>query len=205
MKRIAQSVLVVVVTAMVCHGVVTAPVSMAAESNVADGLSINGPEASAGYTLIFPMRSAVTYLVDNESRVVKQWKSRFTPAHSAHLMPNGDLIRAGAESGFGPGAGGSVQRFNWDGDLIWDFSIKSVGRDLQPHHDICPMPNGNVLLIAYEIKSAEEAEAAGRPTDGRSLQADCILEIKPTGQKSGEIVWEWHAATAERHRRRSSC
>jgi hypothetical protein len=48
MKRIEPSVLVVVVMAMVCHGIVSAPVSMAAESNVADGLSINEPEASAG-------------------------------------------------------------------------------------------------------------------------------------------------------------
>jgi hypothetical protein len=74
-------------------------------------------------------------------------------------MPNGDLIRAGAESGFGPGAGGSVQRFNWEGDLVWDFSITSVGRDLQPHHDICPMPNGNTLIcsgaqgIVFEVTS----------------------------------------------------
>lgn len=193
MKHIGRSVLVVTVSGMLCQQLVAQPPRMAAKTNVADGLSINESEACDGYTLIFPMRSAMTYLVDLDSRVVNQWESRFTPAHSAHLMPNGDLVRAGAESGFGPGAGGSVQRFNWEGDLIWDFSMTSLERDLQPHHDICPMPNGNVLLIVYEIKTAEQAEAVGRPTDGRRIQTDGVVEIKPTGEKSGEIVWEWHA------------
>jgi hypothetical protein len=119
MKRIAPSVLVVIVTAMVCHGIVTDPESMAAESNVADGLSMNEPEASAGYTLIFPMRSAVTYLVDNESRVVKQWKSRFTPAHSAHLMPNGNtLICSGAQ--------GIVFEVTSEGKTVWQYKHPGV-------------------------------------------------------------------------------
>lgn len=175
------------------HWLTAQPPQFGADSDVKDGLSINESAALAGYTLIFPLQSTSTYLVDMDSRVVNEWKSEFRPALSAYLLPNGDLLRPGAESGFGPGAGGRVQRFNWDGELVWDFSITSLGRDLQPHHDICPMPNGNVLMIAYDVKSPEEAEKVGRPTDGGRVQTDCILEIKPTGKNSGEIVWEWHA------------
>jgi hypothetical protein len=51
-------------------------------------------------------------------------------------------------------------------------------------------------MIVWETKSAEEAIAAGRKPelvgDGH-MQPDAVLEVKPTGPTSGEIVWEWHA------------
>jgi hypothetical protein len=64
-----------------------------------------------------------------------------------------------------------------------------------PHHDITPLPNGNVLLVAWDSKTAEEALAAGRREDlvgGRHLLSECILEVKPTGKTTGEIVWRWN-------------
>src|SRR5207302_100486 len=43
-------------------------------------------------------------------------------------------------------------------------------------------------------KTAEETVAAGRKpgTVRGQFLPDCILEIKPTGKTTGEIVWEWH-------------
>ena len=64
------------------------------------------------------------------------------------------------------------------------------------HHDICPLPNGNVLLLVWEQKTREEAIAAGRrpeTVNKAGLVADSVVEIKPTGKKTGKIVWEWHA------------
>jgi Arylsulfotransferase (ASST) len=57
------------------------------------------------------------------------------------------------------------------------------------------MPNGNLLMIVWDKKSTEEAVAAGRRPDSvrDNLMADAIIEVKPTGKTSGEIVWEWHA------------
>jgi hypothetical protein len=56
------------------------------------------------------------------------------------------------------------------------------------------MPNGNVLMIVWDRKTAAEAVAAGRRPDvvRDHLMADGIIEVKPTGKTSGEIVWEWH-------------
>jgi Spy/CpxP family protein refolding chaperone len=45
------------------------------------------------------------------------------------------------------------------------------------------------------MKTAEEAIAAGRRAETVAdgyLLPDCILEIKPTGKTTGEVVWEWH-------------
>ncbi len=65
-----------------------------------------------------------------------------------------------------------------------------------PHHDIEPLPNGNVLILAWEFKTEAEAIAAGRNPDLISqgkLWPEQLIEIKPTGPPtSGEVVWEWH-------------
>ena len=58
------------------------------------------------------------------------------------------------------------------------------------------MPNGNILLIAWELKSEAEATAAGRdpnlPGPGY-LYPDHIVEVLPDFVNGGgTIVWEWH-------------
>ena len=60
----------------------------------------------------------------------------------------------------GGGVGGRIQRISWDGELVWDYIHSDANN--QHHHDIEPMPNGNVLLIAWERKTEEEVERAGR-------------------------------------------
>lgn len=157
-----------------------------------DGLTVNEPKAFQGYSLVAPMNSTSTYLIDMEGRIVNEWKSEFTPGVSAYLLENGHLLRPGAERGFtpgGPGAGGRIQEFTWEGELVWDYSCGDS--KLRPHHDICRLPNGNVLVVANDPKTKDEAIAAGRrPESVRSqLLPDCLLEIKPTGKTTGKIVW----------------
>jgi hypothetical protein len=76
------------------------------------GLTINQPGAYPGYALLAPMNSTETYLIDMEGRVVKTWKSDYTPALSAYLLENGNLLRpAAARNGSidGPGEVGLIQ------------------------------------------------------------------------------------------------
>jgi len=163
------------------------------------GVIINKEGSFKGYTLFAPINSTMTYLIDNEGRIVNTWKSDYRPAHSAYLLENGHLLRTGTmgprrNSTFGGGgAGGHVQEFTWDGDLVWDY-VHSSDKHLL-HHDIEYMPNGNVLMIAWEVKDRDELIAAGRnpKTIGeRGLWVDHVIEVKPTGETSGEIVWQWH-------------
>jgi hypothetical protein len=158
---------------------------------------VRAPKPFPGYTLVAPVLSTETHLIDMQGRVVQSWKSDCTAGEVACLLENGHLLRAGQLSAterlFGcPQAGGRVQEFTWDGELIWDFKFHDEKRI--PHHDIAKLPNGNVLLIVWEIKTGEETIAAGRrpeSVDGSWL-ADSIIEIKPTGKQTGQIVWEWH-------------
>jgi hypothetical protein len=162
------------------------------------GLSVNDPKAFQGYTLLAPMMSTKTYLLDMQGRVVRTWESDCNPALSAYLLEDGHLLRPGTlpQQGFGggPGAGGRVQEFTWDGELVWDFKLVSTTQ--LPHHDICRLPNGNVLMVVWEKKTAKEALAAGRrpETVGDGfLHPDSILEVQRTGKADGKVVWEWHA------------
>jgi hypothetical protein len=161
------------------------------------GLQVNDPKALQGYTLMAPIMSNKTYLLDMQGRVVRTWESESSGAGSTYLLENGHLLRyaklAQQAFGDGPGAAGHIQEFSWEGQILWDFkfaSAKQLG-----HHDIFRMPNGHVLMIVWEKKSAAEAVAAGRraETVGKgNLLPDCILEIQPEGKTGGRIVWEWH-------------
>ena len=162
------------------------------------GLSINDPRAFQGYTLVGPLMSTKTYLIDMQGRVVRTWESKCNPASSARLLENGNLLRPvslqGEERSFGggPAPGGRIQEFTWDGKLVWDFKFFNAKQ--LPHHDITRLPSGNVLLIVWDKKTKAEAIAAGRRSDlvGDYLLPDSLVEIKPTGKTTGEVVWEWH-------------
>ncbi len=165
---------------------------------VEQGVLVRDARACPGYTLVAPMNATTTYLIDLQGRVVRTWKSRYFPGQSAYLLENGHLLRAARldpeELRFaGNAQGGRVQEFTWDGELVWDFKFHDDRR--LAHHDLCRMPNGNVLLVVWEMKTAEEAIANGRDT-GRVYDrwlADSIVEVRPTGKSTGEVVWEWHA------------
>jgi WD40 repeat protein len=159
------------------------------------GLYLNDAKAFRGYTLFSPLNSTKVFLVDMEGKVARTWEGAATPASCAVLLPNGNLLRPclydekPTPFGTGGGAGGRVQEFTWEGKLTWDFQLAN---DKQlSHHDVRKLPNGNLLMIVGEMKNADEATAAGRKVPG-NIRSDCVFEVKPTGQNTGEIVWQWH-------------
>jgi hypothetical protein len=162
------------------------------------GLLINDPGAFRGYTVLNPMNKKTTYLIDLEGRVVKTWGSEHNSMHAAYLLEDGHLFRvavlAGGERAFGggPGSAGRIQEFGWNGDLVWDFQFHNEKQF--PHHDAVKMPNGHVLMVVWDKKTAAEAIAAGRKKDlvSEYLLPDSLVEVKPTGKTTGTVVWEWH-------------
>ena len=161
------------------------------------GLIRNDPGAYQGYTLLSPLQSRTTFLIDMTGNVVHSWVTDSTPSSIAYLLENGNLLRAGAmaNSPFGggvAGAGGRLQEIAWNGDLVWDFTYASETRI--PHHDFTRLPNGNILMIATDKISESDAIAAGRipsSVTGSVVHADSLVEIRPTGRTTGEVVWEW--------------
>ncbi|HEY3452487.1 MAG TPA: aryl-sulfate sulfotransferase [Myxococcales bacterium] len=147
-------------------------------------------EAYEGYTLFAPIWSSNTYLVDMVGRVVHTWPSMYLPGMSFQLLANGDLMRTAHKSMFGGlPTGGGIQRFSWDGELLWDFEW--LGEDFAAHHDFAVLPNGNVLLLYWETKQEIDVLGLGYTPNG-PVWPDAIVEVLPTGPTSGEVVWEWH-------------
>jgi hypothetical protein len=152
------------------------------------------PGASPGYTLFAPERLERTYLVDLDGEVVHTWDHDSPPGQSQYLLPDGHLLRAGEErrgARFerGKGGGGVIEELRWDGTPVWRFVYSSD--EHRQHHDIEPLPNGNVLFIAWEHLTSAEALTLGRRPDLLSsgeLWPDTIIEVDPTND---EIVWRW--------------
>jgi len=160
------------------------------------GLITKTDRAADGYTLFTPLRGTDTHLIDMDGEIVHTWPSEWKPGQSVYLLPNGNLLRCcQAENDVfsGGGEGGRVVEIDWEGNLRWEYVCSDEKR--RQHHDCEPLPNGNVLMIAWEIKSHDRTLRHGR--DPELLEEghfwpDYVMEVKPTLPKGGEIVWEWH-------------
>ncbi len=166
-------------------------------------------EVFEGYVLFTPggfgSGSATTYLKDNNLNNIQTWSH----SNGAASMP---YLISGYEPGWentllvypyrvnNPtmdtgGVGGAFEVLNWDGTRIWGYTLSNS--DYQHHHDVEPLPNGNILMISWEKKTSTEAYAAGR-TEGtidnplNQMWSTAIFEIQHDGNGSGEVVWEWH-------------
>ncbi|MBR9680686.1 MAG: arylsulfotransferase [Candidatus Altiarchaeota archaeon] len=163
---------------------------------------INLPEAYDGYTLFSPIYSNVTYLIDNSGEIIFEWDAKNLPGKMAYLLDNTNLLRTEIFPDFYQeqyfhygGSGGKLKEFTLDGEVVWEFTYSNKTH-LQ-HHDLEVMPNGNILLIAWEKKTKEEAISAGRNPELISeneseIWPDHLVEIKPIRPNGGEVVWEWH-------------
>ena len=158
----------------------------------------NSPRATPGYTLYGGLVSDTTYLIGNDGLVVRTWKSKYAPAGTAYLLDNGNILRGGREPDVprfnGGGQGGRIEELSWEGEIVWHYVYATDGHLL--HHDLEPMPNGNILAISWEHIDADKARAAGRRVDllpEHGLWPDKVVELEPIYPDDARVVWEWHA------------
>ena len=169
--------------------------------------TLSAQEVFEGYTLFTPqigfVNNSSTKLMDNDLNIIQSWDHLLGPASMPYLIPGNEpgfentfllypyrVSNPTMESG---GVGGAVQCLTWEGELVWEFVLSNT--DYQHHHDIEPLPNGNVLMIAWEKKTASEGYAMGREEIDNPLNqmwSEAIFEIQPDGNGSAVVVWEWH-------------
>ena len=148
-----------------------------------------------GYVLFAPNTSNTTYLIDKCGKQVKSWNSAYKPGQSVYLLADGTLFHTGNANNTtfnAGGKGGIVEKIDWNGNVTWSYSISDATKC--QHHDAKILPNGNVLLIAWELKTNAQAIAQGRNSAlvPSVLWSEQILEIQPVGAAGGNVVWEWH-------------
>lgn len=168
-----------------------------AQSRTVGALSIDPSQVAEGYTLVAPMfgPDTRTFLIDNCGDTVHSWPTSLPAGLSAKLLPNGDLLRpavGGTSPINGGGYTGIVQIWDWDGNLVWDYPY--VSNDFRAHHEAIPMPNGNIMILAWERKDSLTSVLNGRnPANlpDKEIWAETLIEVQPTGPNTGTIVWEW--------------
>ena len=151
-------------------------------------------EAFPGTTLLTPTASYNSYLIDMDGTVIKTWHGANRGGYIAYMFPDESIYRACSNpDGYFSIAGsqGHIQRIDTNDIVIWDYVYSTPA--YKQHHDFQPMPNGNVLLIAWELKTDLEAFALGRVSmDGDEIWPLRIVEVEPDGATGGNILWEWH-------------
>ena len=129
------------------------------------GLSFHMPSASCkGYTLVTPMGSDSTYLIDMHGQIVHRWHLRgLRQAVYAQLLPNGRLLAMATDAStpipppltpdeipaFAQHVrriGGNANRlmeYDWDGNEFWRYENEYI------HHDFVRLPGGTTLVTEF--------------------------------------------------------
>ena len=153
-------------------------------------LLFNNNTASNGYVLVNDAASNRVFLMTRNTEIVYEWDMDGRRlGNDVRLLPNGQLL-AMLESEDPKitigGFGGRMALINPDGSESFSFDYSTD--DVILHHDAELLPNGNILTMIWERKTAAEATAAGYELNV-DVFPDGLIEINPN---TSEIVWEWY-------------
>jgi hypothetical protein len=146
------------------------------------GLRSNLGGGSEGYTLFSPEKDTTVYLIDQCGQIVNDWGFSEKPGATCYLLENGNLLRAGKDS---------LEIRDWDNNLIWSYAM-NVNGYLQ-HHDIEPLPNGNILCLLTDRYTDVEMIPQGRDSSqlAANFKLDKLVELQPVGNNDANLIWEW--------------
>ncbi len=145
-----------------------------------------------GYALYNKQNENTAYLIDKDGNIAHSWSCADACNYTVNLKDNGNIVRGAVYPNnqlFGGAVGGTIQELDANANIVWEFDYSSSS--YCQHHDLCVMPNGNVLIVAWEVKSASELTQAGYDGASSDKWPTHILELQPSGS-TANIVWEWH-------------
>ena len=154
-------------------------------------------EALDGYTFFSPFSSTKAFMVDNCGRLINEWDRGTLPGLAAYFLENGLMMRTYKVDPVGPftsaSNAGGLELVDWDNNTVWSYELNTS--EALSHHDAVMMPNGNILMLVWELIYEEELIALGRNPNEIAPQGfawnEKIIEIKPIGTNEIEIVWSW--------------
>ena len=155
------------------------------------GSNLNAQDFN-GFALYGEQNQTNAYLIDDEGDIAHSWNLPSSVNYACALDDNGNFVFGAVNQGnqlTGAAVGGKVMSVDENSTTVWSFTYSSA--DHVSHHDMCLMPNGNVLLIAWEVMSTTELQDAGYDNPTSEKWPTHIIEVQQNGT-GGEIVWEWH-------------
>jgi len=154
-------------------------------------------EALDGYTFFSPFAGRSAYMVDNCGNLINQWEQGSLPGLAAYFLETGEMLRTYKVDPLGPfisaSNAGGVALVDWNNMTNWSYELNTATE--LSHHDGIMLPNGNVLLLTWELITSDELIEKGRDPNEIAVQGfawgERIVELKPIGNTEVEIVWEW--------------
>jgi hypothetical protein len=151
-----------------------------------------GAQSFNGYALYNLQNQNTTYLIDDSGNIAHSWSCSTSCNYSVKLKPNGNIVRGAVYNGNqlnGSAIGGMIQELDANANVVWEYVYSNS--DHCSHHDFTILPNGNVILTAWEVKSAAELTQAGYNNANSEKWPTHFIELQQNGT-SADIVWEWH-------------
>jgi len=113
------------------------------------------------------------------------------------LLDDGALLRVSAAPNAWTdvqGMSGRIEIIEWDGSLRWQYDF--VEDDYMLHHDVVPLPNGNLLGVVWDRQNMDALNEVGYNVENLSDDLDEILservvEFKPVLPDTIGTVWQW--------------
>ncbi len=146
------------------------------------GLRYHDSTAFDGYTLFSPEKNTSVFLINSCGEKINEWNFTERPGATCYLLNNGNLLRAGKDS---------LEIRDWNNALLWSYAMSLNG--YAQHHDIEPLPNGNILCVLTDQYTRAQAIAFGRDSNlsPSQFKMDRIIELQPVGSNSANLVWDW--------------
>ena len=148
---------------------------------------------SQEWMLLTTTNGTTTTAYDSAGLAVSTWTGAGGGASVGYLRGDGSLVRPTIHTSgvyTGGARGGRIQIINSSGTITNDLIVSTSA--YQQHHDVRPLPNGNILCIVWEGHTQAEGVAAGRQGLTTPIWSESILEIQPTSSSTFNIVWRWN-------------
>ncbi len=153
--------------------------------------------AFEGYTFFSPFSGTKAWMVDHCGRLINEWDRGTKPGLSAYFLENGLMFRTFKPSLQGPftsaSNAGGLELVDWDNNTAWSYQINTQTQ--LSHHDAVFMPNGNILVLTWELVYRDELIEMGRDPNEIAQEgymwSEKILELEPVGTNDANIIWQW--------------
>lgn len=145
------------------------------------GTTIYHPAACHNHYILYDGRDGHSYLIDMNGNPVHTWPYTGFPVEMINPEFNnglrGQIICQKEPEIY---SCETLLVVDWDANIVWEWGEQAPGGKARQNHDLAPLPNGNILLVAF-IESVLPEVADGPLSD------QAIYEVN----RNGEIVWKW--------------
>lgn len=145
------------------------------------GTTIYKPEGTYNSYVLYDGRDGRSFLIDMNGNLVHTWPYTGFPVEmiDPHINDGarGHIICQKEPEIY---SCENLLIVDWDANIIWEWGEKAPGGKAEQNHDLSPLPNGNILIVAFIENTIPELSS-------EPIKDQAIYEIS----RGGDIIWTW--------------